>query len=69
MQDDAIRNLFSSQTKREYGVGSLTTFTVAFFFLTVITYGISCPTGLFVPSILTGAAYGRLVCVYLWGGR
>lgn len=60
-QDDAIRNLFSSKTKREYTVSSLVVFVSAFYALAVITYGISCPTGLFVPSILCGAAYGRLV--------
>lgn len=60
-QDDAIRNLFSSKTKREYTVSSLLVFISAFYSLAIITYGISCPTGLFVPSILIGAAYGRLV--------
>jgi len=61
LQDDAIRNLFSSKTKREYTVSSLVVFVSAFYFLAIVTYGISCPTGLFVPSILCGAAYGRLV--------
>jgi chloride channel 7 len=64
-QDDAIRNLFSSQTKSEYTVSSLITFVVCFYFLAVITYGISCPVGLFVPGILCGAAYGRLVGIYV----
>ncbi len=61
LQDDAIRNLFSSMTRQEYSVSTLITFVSVFFFLAVITYGISCPVGLFVPSILCGAAYGRLV--------
>ncbi|KAF5829363.1 putative chloride channel protein CLC-d [Dunaliella salina] len=65
-QDDAIRNLFSSKTKREYTVSSLVVFVSAFYFLAIITYGISCPTGLFVPSILCGAAYGRLWVI--WNG-
>mmetsp|Transcript_13825 Transcript_13825/g.37368 ORF Transcript_13825/g.37368 Transcript_13825/m.37368 type:complete len:858 (-) Transcript_13825:79-2652(-) len=64
-QDDAIRNLFSSKTKREYTVSSLVVFVSAFYFLAIITYGISCPTGLFVPSILCGAAYGRLVGIFV----
>lgn len=64
-QDDAIRNLFSSQTKAEYTVSSLITFVVCFYFLAVVTYGISCPVGLFVPGILCGAAYGRLVGIYV----
>ncbi len=60
-QDDAIRALFSSRTKREYTVPALVIFVTSFYWLAVITYGVSCPTGLFVPSILCGAAYGRLV--------
>ncbi|GAX72881.1 hypothetical protein CEUSTIGMA_g336.t1 [Chlamydomonas eustigma] len=64
-QDDAIRNLFSSQTKREYTVTTLIIFVTCYYFLAVVTYGISCPTGLFVPSILCGAAYGRLVGIFV----
>eukprot|EP00798_Chlamydomonas_sp_ICE-L_P013668 gene13668-19556_t len=59
--DDAIRNLFSSKTKREYSVPAL----VTFYTLAVITYGITAPVGLFVPSILCGAAYGRLVGIFV----
>eukprot|EP00879_Flechtneria_rotunda_P004562 GHRR01004817.1.p1 GENE.GHRR01004817.1~~GHRR01004817.1.p1 ORF type:complete len:654 (+),score=198.62 GHRR01004817.1:480-2441(+) len=64
-QDDAIRNLFSSQTKAEYGVSTLLVFVALFFLLAVLSYGIALPTGLFVPSILCGAAYGRLVGVFV----
>lgn len=60
-QDDAIRNLFSSEQVNEYSPSSLMVFFCFFFILAVITYGISVPSGLFVPSILCGAAYGRLV--------
>jgi hypothetical protein len=38
-QDDAIRNLFSAQTKSEYSVSSLLTFTCMFFLLAVLSYG------------------------------
>ncbi|CAM8987017.1 unnamed protein product [Rhodiola kirilowii] len=31
------------------------------YFLGIITYGIAIPSGLFIPVILAGAAYGRLV--------
>lgn len=64
-QDDAIRNLFSSKTKSEYTVSALLTFTTIFYFLAVLTYGVAVPTGLFVPSILCGAAYGRLVGIFV----
>ena len=57
----AIRNLFSSQTPGEYTAGSLITFFVLFFTLSLLTYGASLPSGLFVPSALCGACYGRLV--------
>ncbi|KAJ9530837.1 hypothetical protein QJQ45_028717 [Haematococcus lacustris] len=65
VSDDAIRNLFSSQTKREYTVTALVTFVSVFFVLAVLTYGVACPTGFFVPSILCGAAYGRLVGIFV----
>lgn len=65
MQDDAIRNLFSSKTKREYSVASLLIFVTAFYLLAIVTYGVHCPTGLFVPAILCGAAYGRLVGMFV----
>lgn len=38
-QDDAIRNLFSAQTKAEYSVTALLTFAACFFLLAVISYG------------------------------
>lgn len=33
---------------------------IIYFFLACVTYGIGVPSGLFVPSLLTGAIYGRL---------
>jgi len=35
-----------------------------FYFLSVLAYGLFLPTGLFVPTILCGAAYGRLVGIF-----
>mmetsp|Transcript_11530 Transcript_11530/g.32699 ORF Transcript_11530/g.32699 Transcript_11530/m.32699 type:complete len:826 (+) Transcript_11530:309-2786(+) len=60
-QDNAIRALFSSNTDHEYSVTTLTLFFVFFFGLSILTYGVTVPSGLFVPSILCGASYGRLV--------
>ena len=60
-QDDAIRNLFSTDQDSEYSPQALITFFVFFFILAVITYGTSVPSGLFVPCILCGSAYGRLM--------
>lgn len=59
--DDAIRNLFSTRTVGEFGISSLFIFFVTIYGLGIITYGIAVPAGLFIPVILAGAAYGRLV--------
>ncbi|KAF8022997.1 hypothetical protein BT93_F0492 [Corymbia citriodora subsp. variegata] len=59
--DDAIRNLFSTSTKKEFNISSLFIFFGAIYFLGIITYGIAIPSGLFIPVILAGACYGRLV--------
>eukprot|EP01026_Neomeris_dumetosa_P067175 TRINITY_DN6542_c0_g1_i3.p1 TRINITY_DN6542_c0_g1~~TRINITY_DN6542_c0_g1_i3.p1 ORF type:complete len:536 (-),score=43.57 TRINITY_DN6542_c0_g1_i3:439-2046(-) len=64
-QDDAIRNLFSSQTAKMYSVQSLLVFFIFFYFLSILTYGVSVPSGLFVPCILCGASYGRLVGMFV----
>ncbi|KAL6219700.1 hypothetical protein ACLB2K_007459 [Fragaria x ananassa] len=59
--DDAIRNLFSTDTTKEFHIYSLFIFFAAVFILGIITYGIAIPSGLFIPVILAGACYGRLV--------
>lgn len=59
--DDSIRNLLSSGTKHEFTTRSLLVYLILMFALAVVTYGISVPSGLFVPCILIGACYGRLV--------
>lgn len=63
--DTAIKQLFHF---REDGEDDSTTFSSAALFLfflsyialATITYGIAVPSGLFVPSLLSGAAFGRL---------
>ncbi|KAI4335664.1 hypothetical protein L6164_014292 [Bauhinia variegata] len=59
--DDAIKNLFSKDTDYEFEFKSMLIFFVTCFFLTIFSYGIVAPAGLFVPVIVTGASYGRLV--------
>ncbi|KAL9265258.1 Chloride channel protein CLC-c-like protein [Drosera capensis] len=59
--DDAIRNLFSTSTEKEFKISSLFIFFTTIYFLGIITYGIAIPAGLFIPVILAGATYGRLV--------
>ncbi|KAK4793522.1 hypothetical protein SAY86_023957 [Trapa natans] len=59
--DDAIRNLLSLGTVKEFHLSTLFVFFVAIYFLGIITYGIAIPSGLFIPVILAGSSYGRLV--------
>ncbi|KAL0337499.1 UNVERIFIED_CONTAM: putative chloride channel-like protein CLC-g [Sesamum calycinum] len=59
--DDAIKNLFSKGTDTEFHHSSMLIFFATCFFLSTFSYGIVAPTGLFVPVIVTGAAYGRFV--------
>ncbi|GMI01596.1 hypothetical protein TrVE_jg9812 [Triparma verrucosa] len=63
--DDAIKQLFHF---REAGEDDASTFSSAALFLffmpyislATLVYGIAVPSGLFVPSLLSGAAFGRL---------
>ncbi|KAH6779281.1 Voltage-gated chloride channel family protein [Perilla frutescens var. hirtella] len=59
--DDAIKNLFSKNTDSEFHYSSILLFFATCFFLSIFSYGIVAPAGLFVPVIVTGAAYGRFV--------
>nr|AXR75223.1 CLC-1b [Nicotiana benthamiana] len=59
--DDAIRNLFSSDNSSEFHLSSLFVFFAGVYCLGVVTYGIAIPSGLFIPVILAGASYGRFV--------
>lgn len=59
--DDAIRNLYSQSTNNEFHGSSVLIFFASCFFLSIVSYGIVVPAGLFVPVILVGASYGRYV--------
>ncbi|XP_004230422.1 chloride channel protein CLC-c [Solanum lycopersicum] len=59
--DDAIRNLFSAENSSEFHLSTLFVFFAGVYCLGIITYGIAIPSGLFIPVILAGASYGRLV--------
>ncbi|KAK3142528.1 hypothetical protein QOZ80_4BG0347700 [Eleusine coracana subsp. coracana] len=59
--DDAIRNLFSYGTENEFRMSTLFIFFIAVYCLGLVTYGIAVPSGLFIPVILAGASYGRIV--------
>ncbi|WVZ60181.1 hypothetical protein U9M48_010234 [Paspalum notatum var. saurae] len=68
-QDDAIRNLFSAKTFHEYSAQSLITFLVMFYSLAVVTFGTAVPAGQFVPGIMIGSTYGRLVGMFVVNGK
>eukprot|EP00258_Populus_trichocarpa_P019700 XP_006385193.2 chloride channel protein CLC-c [Populus trichocarpa] len=59
--DDAIRNLFTSGSEKEFHLSTLIVFFFAIYCLGIVTYGIAVPSGLFIPVILAGASYGRLI--------
>lgn len=44
-----------------HGAVSLVAFVLIFFVLGVWTYGLSVSSGVFIPSLAIGAAWGRLV--------
>ncbi|KAE8710056.1 Chloride channel protein CLC-b [Hibiscus syriacus] len=59
--DDAVRNIFSSNTSSEFHHTSILIFFVLYCILGLITFGIAVPSGLFLPIILMGSGYGRLL--------
>ena len=56
---DAIRLLFHLK-KHAFSAECLLIFFLLYISTAVVTYGIAVPSGLFVPSLLSGAAFGRL---------
>ncbi len=48
-----------------FRAGTLTVYAVGYFLLSTWTYGLSVPSGLFIPTLLTGAAWGRLFGVLM----
>eukprot|EP00262_Sarcandra_glabra_P001049 TRINITY_DN11056_c0_g1_i2.p1 TRINITY_DN11056_c0_g1~~TRINITY_DN11056_c0_g1_i2.p1 ORF type:complete len:608 (-),score=100.59 TRINITY_DN11056_c0_g1_i2:73-1896(-) len=59
--DDAVRNIFSTSTPTEFNPISLFIFLTLYSILGIFTFGIAVPSGLFLPIILMGSAYGRLL--------
>lgn len=58
-QEAAIHQLFHQEGS--FSPITLSVFFLLYFLLACWTYGVSVPSGLFVPSLLCGAAFGRLV--------
>jgi H+/Cl- antiporter ClcA len=63
--DTAIKQLFhfreaGADDSSTFSSGALFLFFVPYILTATLTYGIAVPSGLFVPSLLSGAAFGRL---------
>ncbi|KAH8868706.1 H(+)/Cl(-) exchange transporter 7 [Schistosoma japonicum] len=48
-------------TRYRQNISVLTIFVFVYYFLACITYGLSVPAGLFIPSLLIGAGWGRII--------
>lgn len=64
--EDSIKNLYHSD-RSDFKAETLLLFGLTYFAVACVTYGIAVPSGLFVPCILTGAAWGRLLGTILNG--
>eukprot|EP01135_Chromosphaera_perkinsii_P006860 Nk52_evm15s621 gene=Nk52_evmTU15s621 len=62
-QEDSIKLLF--HTQGEFSVQNLIIFFVLMYFLSAWTYGCCAPVGIFVPTLISGAAFGRLFGIAL----
>ena len=58
--EETVRSLFHDPAGA-HGFITLLVFTVVYFFLACWTYGMFISSGLFVPSLLIGASWGRLI--------
>mmetsp|Transcript_69800 Transcript_69800/g.175820 ORF Transcript_69800/g.175820 Transcript_69800/m.175820 type:complete len:746 (+) Transcript_69800:55-2292(+) len=56
---EAIKDLFHSHVN--YDLRMLLFFAVMHYLQTIWTYGLGVPSGLFVPSLLAGASFGRIL--------
>ncbi|XP_008413938.1 H(+)/Cl(-) exchange transporter 7 isoform X2 [Poecilia reticulata] len=60
----SVRSLFHNPTGT-YNALTLGLFTLTYFFLACWTYGLAVSAGVFIPSLLIGAAWGRLCGILL----
>jgi chloride channel 7 len=56
--EQSVRSLFHDPPG-SFNPLTLTVFCIAYYILTVWTYGLAIPSGLFIPSILIGASWGK----------
>lgn len=58
--ESSVRSLFHDKSQ-SFEWATLSIFFVCYYFLACWTYGLGIPSGLFIPTLLCGAAWGRLV--------
>ena len=58
--EGAIIQMYSRGTHGIFSIGTMAIFSLVYFATTCFVYGISVPAGLFIPSMMSGAAMGRL---------
>lgn len=46
-----------------YSIGTLFVYLLVYFLLSVVTYGLSISSGIFIPALLIGAVFGRIVAL------
>ncbi|XP_008197508.2 H(+)/Cl(-) exchange transporter 7 [Tribolium castaneum] len=61
----SVRSLFHDPPST-HNATSLAFFVLVYFFLSSWTFGLASSNGLFIPTLLTGAAWGRLISVGLF---
>lgn len=62
--ESTLKNLFHNKDGT-WNKQTLTVFVIIYFFISCITYGLSVSTGLFIPGLMLGAAWGRLFGIVL----
>lgn len=48
-----------------HAIPTLTPFVIVYYLLSIWTYGLSMSAGLFIPCLLVGAAWGRMIGIAL----
>ncbi|CAD6191589.1 unnamed protein product [Caenorhabditis auriculariae] len=62
--EESVKSLFHSPMN-SFRATTLVIFAVEYFLLTLWTFGIAVPSGVFIPALLTGAAWGRLFGIFV----
>lgn len=62
--ESSVKSLFHDPPG-SHKISTLLVFVPVYFFLSNITYGLNVSLGIFIPCLLTGAAWGRLVASFL----